>query len=134
MQTELFESDLRSLMAPNHGIDIVSSNQHTVKPWFAGKLDFSPPVQDLSASGYPLLGGRRDYLGGRVVAALVYKRRQHWINLYIWPSDEESSPTTTSYRGYNIVHWSAKGMTDWAVSDLNGNELAQFGRLVEGER
>jgi anti-sigma factor RsiW len=127
---EVFTSDMRSLMAVDHGIDILSSNQHTVKPWFAGKLDFSPPVRDYSADGFPLIGGRRDYLNGRTVAALVYRRRKHWINAYIWPSSQDLPTTALSKNGYNIVHWSENGMNYWVVSDLNAPELNLFTQLL----
>ena len=98
-----------------------------MKPWFNGKLDFSPEVKDFAAEGFPLIGGRLDYLMNRTVAALVYRRRQHVINLFTWPSD---SPAVVedhfSRNGYNVVHWTHGGMTFWAVSDLAINELEQF--------
>jgi len=103
-----------------------------VKPWFSGKLDFTPPVRDLSREGFPLVGGRLDYLNGRSVAALVYQRRLHTINLFVWPCDD----TTTSgvkrltRRGYNIVNWCDGGMRFWAVSDLNAEEMQTFGQLL----
>jgi anti-sigma factor RsiW len=131
---EVFSSDIRSLMATDHGIDIISSNQHTVKPWFAGKLDFSPPVEDLAGDGFPLIGGRSDYVDGRNVAAIVYKRRKHWITLYIWPSTDVQTRTARNSNGYNLVHWSSGSMTYWAVSDVNVTELTQFAKLVESER
>ncbi len=125
---QVVSDHIRSLMA-NHLSDVVSSDQHTVKPWFSGKLDFAPVVKDLSSDGFPLTGGRLDYLDNRSVAALVYKRRQHTINLFIWPSSEsDSSPQNFTIRGYNIVHWTQSHMNYWAISDLNANELSEFVR------
>jgi len=126
---EIVSSHIRSLMA-SHALDVASSDQHTVKPWFNGKLDFSPPVKDLTAQEFPLLGGRLDYLGGRSVAALVFQRQKHVINLFIWPGKEaDSNPAAFSSRqGYHLVHWSQGGMILWAVSDLNEKELVEFAR------
>jgi anti-sigma factor RsiW len=106
----------------------VSTDQHTVKPWFNGKLDFSPPVKDLKAQEFPLIGGRLDYIGGRSVAALVFHRNKHVINLFIWPVNEkDSNPAVpASIQGYNVIHWTNTGMTFWAVSDLNEKELMEF--------
>ena len=124
---EIVSSHIRSLM-PGHVMDVVSTDQHTVKPWFNGKLDFSPPVKDLAAQEFPLIGGRLDYLGGRSVAALVFQRHKHIINLFIWPTKEnDSKPTSvTPSQGYNLIHWSEAKMTFWAVSDLNAKELMEF--------
>ena len=123
---ELVSSHVRSLQV-DHLSDVVSSDQHTVKPWFHGKLDFAPPVVDLSPQGFPLLGGRLDYLNDRTVAVLVYRHNQHPINLYIWPSaDRNLAPQTQSRHGYHLVHWAAGGMEYWAVSDLATAELELF--------
>lgn len=123
---ELVSSHVRSLQV-DHLSDVVSSDQHTVKPWFHGKLDYSPPVVDLAPQGFPLLGGRLDYLDGRTVAVLVYRHDQHPINLYIWPgADGNLLPQMLSRHGYHLMHWAAGGMDYWAVSDLATDELEIF--------
>lgn len=125
---QVVSSHVRSLMV-NHLMDVPSTDQHTVKPWFNGKLDFAPTVKDFAAQGFPLIGGRLDYLDGRPVAALLYKRHQHVINLFVWPSSKSGlTPHTINIRGYNIVHWTRSGMNFWAISDLNGRELMDFAR------
>lgn len=128
---EVQNAHVRSLMA-EHLMDVASSNQHTVKPWFNGKLDFSPPVADLSAQGFPLIGGRLDYIDGRAVAALVYQSGKHKINLFIWPSlDKPADLQSTTNEGYNLFHWTQSGMTFWAISDLNAEEMMVFIRAVQ---
>jgi anti-sigma factor RsiW len=130
-EREVVSSHIRSLMA-SHLTDIASTDQHTVKPWFSGKLDFSPPVTDLAAAGYPLIGGRLDYLNGRPVAALVYQRRKHWINVFTWPDERASNRETPARtrQGYHVVHEARGGNIYWIVSDLNPTELTDFARLL----
>lgn len=126
LMEELVSSHVRSLQV-DHLSDVVSSDQHTVKPWFNGKLDFSPPVIDLAAQEFPLVGGRLDYLNDRTVAVLVYRHNQHPINLYIWPSsDRNGAPQVQGRQGYHLIHWVVGGMNYWAVSDLAANELELF--------
>jgi anti-sigma factor RsiW len=109
----------------------VSSDQHTVKPWFDGKLDFSPPVHDFSGRGYPLLGGRLDYLNGRPAAALVYGRRRHVINVFLWPAaGPEGVARPVERRGYHMLHWTTPDLAYWVVSDLGLSELTDFGELL----
>ena len=123
---QVVSSHIRSLQL-NHLSDVISTDQHTVKPWFSGKLDYAPVVKDLSSKGFPLAGGRLDYLDDRPVAALVYKRRQHTINLFQWPSPaSDSGPRTLTLRGYNVVHWTRSHMAFWAVSDVSAGDLDQF--------
>jgi len=130
---EIISSHVRSLMA-NHITDVASSDSHTVKPWFSGKLDYSPPATDLTDRGFRLVGGRLDYIGGRSVAAVVYQRSQHFINLFVWPSstgpaaDGEGEMTR---QGYNLIHWSKSGMNYWLVSELNLAELNDCARLLK---
>src|SRR6266481_2662471 len=129
---EVVSNHVRSLLA-SHLTDVMSSDQHTVKPWFSGKLDFSPPVEDFVPQGFPLIGCRLDYLENKTVAALVYQHRQHYINLFVWPADTGSvtAPKVLSRQGYQMVHWTQSGMHFWAVSELNQDELRQFASLVQ---
>jgi anti-sigma factor RsiW len=128
---ELVAGHVRSLMV-DHLADVPSADSHTVKPWFEGKLDFSPPVPDLTAQGFRLVGGRLEYLAKRPVAALVYQRREHLINLFIWPADAGVgvNETMVTRQGYHLAHWRASGMSYWAVSNLNQRELQEFVRTV----
>jgi anti-sigma factor RsiW len=127
----ILSDHIRSLIG-THLLDVPSSNQHTVKPWFNGKLDFSPDVKDFTSQGFPLIGGRLDYLMDRPVAALIYGRRQHVINVFTWPADPTPmAESRYSRNGYNAIHWSNGSMTFWAVSDIALTELAQFKGLYE---
>jgi anti-sigma factor RsiW len=127
LATQLIASHVRSLMA-NHLTDVASSDQHTVKPWLDTKLDFAPPVVDLTNVGFPLIGGRLDYLDNRPVAALIYQRRKHFINLFVWPmeSNAVNAPQTISRQGYHLLHWVDSDFNYWAVSDVNAADLQTF--------
>jgi anti-sigma factor RsiW len=128
--TEVVASHVRSLQE-QHLMDVVSTDKHTVKPWFAGKLDFSPPVVDLKDQGYPLMGGRLDYIDHQNAAALAYHHNKHVINLFVIPTTEaDTTPSTHSQRGYNIVSWRKNHMKFEAVSDLNAQELDEFSQMV----
>ena len=130
---ELVEGHVRSQMVAGHLVDVESSDQHTVKPWFEGKLDFAPSVPDLAEQGFVLVGGRLDYLDDRPAVALVYRRRKHVINLFIWRSNNgaESSTRAVDRQGYHLLGWTHAGLTYWAVSDLNARELHEFARLIQ---
>ena len=131
---EVVANHVRSLLVENRVVDVPSSDEHTVKPWFDGKIDFAPPVVDLTGDGFPLVGGRLDYAGQRTVAALVYRHRQHIINLFLWPAEGAAmggALSAESRQGYNVVHWASGGMVYWAVSDLNPADLRAFGDLVQ---
>lgn len=130
---EVVSDHVRSLQMPGHLTDVLSSDQHTVKPWFDGKVDFAPPVKDFATQDFRLYGGRLEYLNKRGVATLVYQRRLHYINLYIWPAEQAgaTAEVTTQRQGYNLIHWTSSGMNYWAISDLNSVELLEFARLVQ---
>jgi anti-sigma factor RsiW len=134
LATQLIASHVRSLMA-NHLTDVASSDQHTVKPWLDAKLDFAPAVIDLSSEGFPLVGGRLDYLDNRPVAALVYQRHKHFINLFVWPAASDSAKTTKAitHQGYQLLHWADPDFNYWAVSDVTDSELQTFKQLFEGQ-
>ena len=129
LATQLIASHVRSLMA-NHLTDVASSDQHTVKPWLDLKLDFAAPVVDLSGDGFPLIGGRLDYLDNHSVAALVYQRRKHFINLFIWPTTpvDSKEQKIVEREGYHLVHWADSDFTYWAVSDVSVGDLQTFQR------
>jgi len=132
---EVIAGHVRSLMA-EHLTDVRSTDQHTVKPWFIGQLDFSPPVRDLAAQGFMLVGGRLDYVNSRKVAALAYQYRKHVINLYIWPaeaSERESHISANRWQGYTAYEWTQADMQFWAVSDINETDLQQFAQLLRSE-
>jgi len=124
---ELVASHVRAGLSARD-IDVISTDRHTVKPWFNGRLDYAPPVEDLSASGFPLAGGRLDYVGRRRVAVLVYRYRQHVIDVYVRPAGEgrEAAPYATVSQGYALDRWDAAGMTWWAVTDAEPSALAAF--------
>jgi anti-sigma factor RsiW len=115
-------------LQPGHLEDVISTDQHTVKPWFDGRVDFSPPVKDLGPVGFPLKGGRLDYIAGRPVAALVYQRGKHIIDMFVWPTAGSDVPglKQAEHNGYNIVHWSQSGTEFWAVSDTESSQLRDF--------
>lgn len=132
IQSEVVSAHLRSLQA-GHLTDVISTDQHTVKPWFNGKLDVSPPVIDLTAEGFTLIGGRLDYVDARAIGAVVYRRRQHVINLFVsqTASTERRPAKFETLQGFNIRRWSDRGLNYWAVSDLARDELADFGEKFE---
>lgn len=128
---EVVANHIRSLLA-GHLTDVASSDRHTVKPWFSGKLDYAPPVSDLAGDGFPLAGGRLDYLDKRAVTALVYRRRQHIINVFVWPNTDGDSPVDSQQTeaGYNLVAFVHNGMNYQLISDLNSEELGLLARLL----
>ena len=132
LATQLIAGHVRSLMA-DHLTDVASSDQHTVKPWLDAKLDFAPVVVDLASDGFPLVGGRLDYLDNRPVAALVYQRRKHFINVFAWPAESGTTGTTKTMtrQGYHLLHWVNSDINYWAVSDISDNELQTFKQLFE---
>src|SRR6185437_12958042 len=132
IMSEVVSAHLRSLQA-GHLTDVVSTDQHTVKPWFNGKLDVSPPVVDLTAQGFTLIGGRLDYLDAREIGAVVYRRRQHIINLFVAQTADAGhhAAKMETMQGFNIWRWSDRGLNYWAVSDLGADELAEFGEKLQ---
>ena len=131
LERDIVAAHVRSLLQDST-VQIASSQSHTVKPWFNGRVEFAPTVKDLSADGFPLIGGRLDVIDNRRIATLVYKRRLHVINVFMWPADPPNPrpPTPSVLQGYNTITWTAGGMTFWAVSDLNAKEMAQLQGLL----
>lgn len=130
---EIITAHVRSLLV-DHMTDIISTDSHTVKPWFNGKLDFSPSVKNYAQQGFTLLGGRLDYINKRTCSALVYKRRAHVINVFIMRSDDVAQPGKINYiskQGYNLFYWSVNGLEYWVISDLNKNELGEFTQMLD---
>ncbi|HEX7232267.1 MAG TPA: anti-sigma factor [Candidatus Binatia bacterium] len=129
---QVVASHIRSLMV-DHLADVASTDEHTVKPWFNGKLDFSPPVVDPAKEGFPLIGGRLDYLNNRPVAALVYRRDKHLINVFVWPvmDGRQIGEAKKMQQGYNVIRWTGSGMNFWVVSDLEATQLAKFAELLK---
>jgi anti-sigma factor RsiW len=130
--TEAVSAHLRSLQA-EHLVDVLSTDRHTVKPWFNGRLDVAPPVMDLTAQGFTLIGGRLDYINGKAVAAIVYRRRVHIINLFVAQSMGSAlqTPRLETVQGFNVRRWTSQGLNLLAVSDINSDELEEFGRKFE---
>ncbi|MGN6820772.1 MAG: anti-sigma factor family protein [Sphingomonas sp.] len=125
IEQQMVASHVRSLLA-DHLVDIPTSDRHVVKPWFNGKIDFSPPTPDLKDQGFPLVGGRLDYIGGRVVPAIVYRRNLHTINVFAWPAGKGAVPADAATDGYTLVHWRQGDLDFWAVSDVARGDLDQF--------
>jgi anti-sigma factor RsiW len=132
IEAEIVSAHLRSLQA-GHLTDVISTDQHTVKPWFNGRLDVSPPVIDLTAQGFTLIGGRLDYVDARAIGAVVYKRRQHVINLFVAQTSDTAQYTARmdTIQGFNIRRWGERGLKFWAVSDIGADELNEFGAKFE---
>jgi len=127
LQQDVLSAHVRSLLQESP-IQVASGDPHSVKPWFNGRIEYAPEVKDPATEGFPLAGARLDYIGGKRVAALVYKRRLHVVNVFVWPapSAEDTAPRLISNKGYNLLTWNHGGLTYWAVSDLNGAELQQL--------
>ncbi|HEY1719947.1 MAG TPA: anti-sigma factor [Magnetospirillaceae bacterium] len=127
MVDQVVDDHVRALQ-PGHMIDVVSTDRHTVKPWFEGRLDFAPPVKDFKAQQFPLIGGRLDFMGGRPIAALIYQHGTHPIDLLVWPAatNDAPNPVTSDHNGFTTIHWTQGGMTLWAVSDVERAQLQDF--------
>jgi anti-sigma factor RsiW len=129
---EVVSAHVRSLMA-DHLTDLASTDRHSVKPWLSNRLDFAAPVNEFTSEGFALVGGRLDYIAGKPAAAIVYRYRQHIINLFVWvsPVSTDSSIRLATHRGYNSANFESAGMSYWAVSDLNQDDLGQFAKLLQ---
>lgn len=134
LASDIVSSHVRALLS-QHPIDVISTDEHTVKPWFNGKLDYAPPVVDLAAQGFPLVGGRIDYVDHRVVAVLVYRYQKHPIDLYVFPDNGRSgSPGAWTKDGYALAHWRADGMAYWAITDAEPAHLRTFQLAIQAAR
>jgi anti-sigma factor RsiW len=128
---DIVAAHVRSLMAENHLNDVASSDQHTVKPWFTGKLDFAPRVTDFASSGFTLTGGRLDYVNGRAVAALTYRHRLHVVNVFEWPGrGPDMAPQSIGRQGYSLARWTRDGIEYWAISDTASPDLLLLAELI----
>lgn len=129
--TQVLQAHIRALVQDNP-LQVASSDSHTVRPWFAGRIDVAPNVQDFASQGFPLIGGRLDLIGDQRAGVVVYKRKAHWINVYMWPSrgTPDTAPVAITRNGYNLITWTRGGITSWAVSDLNTTELRQLQSLL----
>lgn len=128
LDTELVADHVRALQV-GPLTEVVSTDRHTVKPWFQGRLDYAPPVFDLAAQGFPLMGGRIEHVRGGAVAALAYARNRHSIDVFVWPSTAQSAPVRSVHKGFNVLHWADGSMQYWAVSDLERAEMERFAQL-----
>jgi anti-sigma factor RsiW len=128
LDAELVSDHVRALQV-GPLTDVVSTDRHTVKPWFQGRLDYAPPVFDLAGAGFPLMGGRIEHLRGNAVATLAYARNRHVIDVFVWPSAERSAPVRSQHKGFNVLHWADGSMQYWAVSDLERAEMERFAQL-----
>jgi anti-sigma factor RsiW len=134
MVAELVDNHVRSLIG-DHLTDVRSTDQHTVKPWFNGKIDFAPRVVDLASQGFPLIGGRVDYIRGHTAAALVYGRRKHFMNVFIWPvGSSNEGEVTRQYNGYSLLHWVTDGLSYWAVTDASPVDLTAFRQVYTASK
>ena len=128
LDADLVADHVRALQAGSIA-EVMSSDRHTVKPWFQGRLDYAPPVIDLASDGFPLLGGRIEHVRGQVVATLAYTRNRHVVDLFVWPSSERNPAVRQVRRGFNVMHWADGSMQYWAVSDMDREEIESFARL-----
>jgi len=133
LDTELVTDHVRALRV-GPPTEVVSTDRHTVKPWFQGRIDYAPPVFDLAADGFPLRGGRIEHVRGSTIATLAYARELHMIDVFVWPSDAKTEPVPSTSRGFNLLHWADGSMQYWAVSDVEASELERFAQLWQAQR